>query len=277
MTAPSVTTSFASNTTAFASEVNTNFSDLVSYLSDRNDGSATWDRCLVTSASAVPLIVNNSTGTTNIANFQDNGSNVLTLADGGTLTLSVSGSSSKGLIINNSTSTGNICELQDNGTVCLTAADGGTVTASAVGSSADALICDNRTSTGKIFQAKDNGTTVFQVVDGGNVYVTAAKAIFWDGGGDTSTAESSADVLDSTVGGVLGLSLAEIGTLVNVICGKQAALATNATDGFLYIPSCAGAPTGVPTSYTGKVAMVYDTANEALYVYNGGWVSTTLS
>lgn len=52
-----------------------------------------------------------------------------------------------------------------------------------------------------------------------------------------------------------------------------AALATNATDGFLYVPSCAGTPTGVPTTQTGTVPLVYDTTNEILYAYvNGAWV-----
>ena len=60
-----------------------------------------------------------------------------------------------------------------------------------------------------------------------------------------------------------------------VICGTNAALTTNATDGFLYIPSCAGAPTGTPTAYTGKVAMVFDTTNNKLYCYDSGWVDVT--
>jgi hypothetical protein len=63
----------------------------------------------------------------------------------------------------------------------------------------------------------------------------------------------------------------------NVVSGSQAALATNATNGFLYIPTSAGAPTGVPTAFTGKVAMQYDTTNNKLYVYNGAWKSVTLA
>lgn len=47
-------------------------------------------------------------------------------------------------------------------------------------------------------------------------------------------------------------------------------IATTATDGFLYIPSCNGAPTGVPTTITGVVPMVYDTNKGVLYVYSGG-------
>jgi hypothetical protein len=54
----------------------------------------------------------------------------------------------------------------------------------------------------------------------------------------------------------------------------SAALATTATDGFLYIPTCAGVPTGVPTTQTGTVALQFDTTNNKLYVYDGGWLAT---
>lgn len=49
-------------------------------------------------------------------------------------------------------------------------------------------------------------------------------------------------------------------------------LATTATDGFLYIPTCAGVPTGVPTEYTGFAAAVIDRTNNRFYFYsNGAW------
>ena len=50
-----------------------------------------------------------------------------------------------------------------------------------------------------------------------------------------------------------------------------AALATDATDGFLYIPTCAGTPTGTPTAFTGRVALVYDTTNDQFWIYDAGW------
>ncbi len=53
-----------------------------------------------------------------------------------------------------------------------------------------------------------------------------------------------------------------------------AAIATNATDGFLYITSCPGPPTGTPTANTGRVPMVYDSTNNQIYVYNGSWKKT---
>ena len=62
----------------------------------------------------------------------------------------------------------------------------------------------------------------------------------------------------------------------NVVVGS-AALATTATDGFFYIPSCAGVPTGIPTTKTGRVPMVYDSTNNKFYMDNGGWKSVTLA
>ena len=61
------------------------------------------------------------------------------------------------------------------------------------------------------------------------------------------------------------------------LVSASAALATTATTGFLYIPTCAGAPTGTPVTETGTVAMVFDTTNNKLMVYDGGWIGVTLA
>jgi hypothetical protein len=58
--------------------------------------------------------------------------------------------------------------------------------------------------------------------------------------------------------------------LGNVIAGGSAALATTATDGFLYVPTCAGTPTGTPTAITGMAPIVVDTTNHKLYFRSGG-------
>lgn len=71
-----------------------------------------------------------------------------------------------------------------------------------------------------------------------------------------------------------GVERAKITALGSKVMGV-AALATNATDGFLYIPTCAGTPTGVPTAQTGTVAMIFDTTNNKLYIYDGGWLGGT--
>jgi len=54
-------------------------------------------------------------------------------------------------------------------------------------------------------------------------------------------------------------------------------LATTATDGFTYVPTCAGIPTGVPTGQAGTTPVVYDTTSNRLYVYNGGWKSAAFA
>lgn len=49
------------------------------------------------------------------------------------------------------------------------------------------------------------------------------------------------------------------------------ALATNATEGFFHIQSCAGAPSGTPATIpTGQIPMVWDSSNLQLYAYTGG-------
>lgn len=47
-----------------------------------------------------------------------------------------------------------------------------------------------------------------------------------------------------------------------------------ATGGFLVVPKCAGNPTGTPTR---AGSLIYDTTNNTLCVYNGGWKKVTLS
>jgi hypothetical protein len=82
-------------------------------------------------------------------------------------------------------------------------------------------------------------------------------------------------ILFNTDAGAGGSTLALKGK--NVVIGTKAALATNATDGFAYLPTMAGTPTGTPTSFTGKVATVYDTSANKLWIYNGSWRSVTLA
>jgi hypothetical protein len=70
-----------------------------------------------------------------------------------------------------------------------------------------------------------------------------------------------------------GAEYFQIDSSGNVVVGT-AAVATTATDGFLYVTGCAGTPTGTPTSKTGRVPIVVDTTNNKLYFYSGGsWVA----
>jgi len=68
------------------------------------------------------------------------------------------------------------------------------------------------------------------------------------------------------------------GDLGQIMCGSGSELATTTTGGFLCIPTCNGPPTGTPANVqTGNVALIFDRANNKLYVYDGGWISTTLA
>lgn len=86
-----------------------------------------------------------------------------------------------------------------------------------------------------------------------------------------------------TIGGAYQISFwvnsakkAEIDANANVILNSSgSALATNATNGFTYIPTCAGTPTGVPSTLpTGALPIIIDSTNNKMYIYSGGaWVA----
>jgi hypothetical protein len=63
-----------------------------------------------------------------------------------------------------------------------------------------------------------------------------------------------------------GRILSEGGLIANT-----KALATNATDGYLYSTATMGIPIGAPTVQPGVVPMVYDLTNNTQYVFNEGW------
>lgn len=66
--------------------------------------------------------------------------------------------------------------------------------------------------------------------------------------------------------------------LGNFVWSSGTALATNATTGFLYIPSCSGVPSGVPVVRAGAVPIVMDIVGSKLYAYRAGaWSSVSLA
>jgi len=104
-------------------------------------------------------------------------------------------------------------------------------------------------------------------LNGGVLYIKAGTSTGSGGSSDiffqTATTGSSgtSDNTPTTKLTIRGSGSVVVGT---------AALATTATGGFLYIPSSAGTPTGVPVTETGTVPIQYDTTNNALYAYRGG-------
>lgn len=69
--------------------------------------------------------------------------------------------------------------------------------------------------------------------------------------------------------GAGGSECLEWDTNRNVAAGGGT-LATTSTNGFFYVPTCAGTPTGVPSGKSGFVPIVADTTNHKLYFYSGG-------
>jgi hypothetical protein len=67
----------------------------------------------------------------------------------------------------------------------------------------------------------------------------------------------------------------EITPLGNVIIGEQNILPPTATDGYVYLQTASGTPTGTPTTYTGAAPQVIDLGNNKFYFYtNGSWRNT---
>lgn len=88
-------------------------------------------------------------------------------------------------------------------------------------------------------------------------------------------ASASGDLLRLGLGGTYIFRVAPVSGDLNYIFADSA-LATSATDGFVYLPSMAGVPSGVPTGYTGTVPVAVDTTNNRLYGYAGGaWRNLT--
>lgn len=103
------------------------------------------------------------------------------------------------------------------------------------------------------------------------------------GAGSTITTQYGIHLLSQTKGttsyaiftnlGIVSFGdIVKLNSVAGLVCAN-AALSTSATAGFIYIPTSAGAPTGVPGSQTGTVALEYDTTNDKLMVYNSSWKS----
>lgn len=129
------------------------------------------------------------------------------------------------------------------------------------------------------------GTVGSPSVPQSNDYLGSFTFSGWDGAAYLSTALIDAYVDGAVSSGVVPARLSFVTSpnseanrkerLIidangSVVVGS-AALATTATAGFLYLPTAPGVPTGVPTAYAGRVATVYDTANNKLCIYSGAW------
>lgn len=144
-----------------------------------------------------------------------------------------------------------------------------------------------------IFQSSTtNGQTALAVMPNG----TSTQSQFLAYGGTDPTNTNFAQLLNNgvevslrsgTTGVASNLPLTfytattervRIDTSGNVVVGTGQ-LTNGATDGFLYIPgTTSGAPSGTPTSYSGRHPMVVDDTNNRLYINIGGtWRYATLT
>lgn len=90
---------------------------------------------------------------------------------------------------------------------------------------------------------------------GGNVTITTGA------GGSTSGNSGSITLQGGNV---------TSGTIGSVMLGRGTTTTSRNGD-FVYIPTAAGTPTGTPGASAGRVAMLYDTTNDQMYVYDGAW------
>jgi hypothetical protein len=126
----------------------------------------------------------------------------------------------------------------------------------------------NGAASGATLAVQDSGGSAGnggQIVFGSSFGINAGiKSLLTNGTGPAGdmvfqTRSTSGDVLERL----------RIDSAGNVIV-NTAAIATSATDGFLYVPTCAGVPTGTPSTLTGRAPIVIDTTNHRLYFYSGG-------
>ena len=146
--------------------------------------------------------------------------------------------------------------------------------------------------TGITISTTEGGT----ITNGKSLYITglSAAATHWAIHSDAAAQSAIAGnlrigsttaptvALDVTGVAIISSYISAAGVLsdanLNAFLGKTAALATNATDGFVSLPSMSGTPTGTPTSVGNSRPVVIDvTAGKLWSYYNAGWHYVTFT
>ena len=118
-------------------------------------------------------------------------------------------------------------------------------------------------------------TLQVQSVVGGATNTTGQNWTF-NGSKGTGTGAGGDIILQTAKAGTTGSTqntLAQsfrITSAGSVLNGPTSALSTSAADGFVYVPTCAGTPTGTPTTQNSMVPIVFDTTNAQFWIYTGG-------
>jgi len=87
-------TTWSSGQILKAADLNGEFNNITNYLNNADSGATTWNRVLVTNASSVPLVISNSSGSQDVADFQVNGTNKVTINGTGVITSTVASGNS---------------------------------------------------------------------------------------------------------------------------------------------------------------------------------------
>lgn len=118
---------------------------------------------------------------------------------------------------------------------------------------------------------ENNGDTAFQILSPN----TASQYVFFGDADANNVAWIKYDhsLNDFSIRTNSNSNVITVTANGNMVPGT-AALATSATDGFIYLQGCAGTPTGTPTTYAGRSPVVVDTSNNIPYFYaSGAWRS----
>jgi hypothetical protein len=147
------------------------------------------------------------------------------------------------------------------------------------------LVYKNRSASSQYMFLKSDGTKLFYFQDAGPTLANTALITFAssNGSGFAYFTMTAGNTFSCTVGagGARWMNNAftsQLLTLTNngsLVMGPT--LSLTATDGFPYMPSGAGAPTGTPATQSAHVPFFYDTTNHKLWVFDGGWKGTVLS
>lgn len=104
-----------------------------------------------------------------------------------------------------------------------------------------------------------NGTSEGGIIVRGVNHANAQRVLLYN--------NSTTEGMDVFLNGSARVRFPVTGGVVTAL----AALATNATTGFTYLPTCAGAPSGTPATQTGTAPVIFDSSNSNFSIYSGAW------
>ena len=266
-------TSFTANTLAQASQVNSNFSTV---------RTAVNTYCAFLDASSQTFTGNQT--------FNPTSGVALTVTDGG-ITVSADGITVTG----NSTITGTL-----GGVTTLTCT---TVTATNLGGTLTTAAQPNITSFGTLtsltIAGALAGVTTLAASDTVTLSKTGGSAITFSGAAPTvrigatslliQNNAGTADLIQMSSANGIALRSVDGARVVDLSYSGGNPIAITNTDAqielgsisattdavnFPAMPSCAGAPTGIPLATSNMCPFVFDRTNNKLYIYDGAWIST---